>query len=195
MRNRFTKDFWENRYLKNNTSWDLGKASTPLFSYINQLNDKELRILIPGAGNAHEAEYLHNNGFKNVTVIDIAETALKNFKKRVPNFPKKQLINDDFFEHSEKYDLILEQTFFCALDSFLREKYADKMFDLLNENGKIIGVLFSFEFSNEGPPFGGNSKEYESLFSKKFDIKKLEPCYNSIKPRMGRELFFNFVKK
>ena len=47
-------------------------------------------------------------GFKNVFVIDIAEQPLLNFKKRFPNFPESHLINDDFFNHNGKYDLIVE---------------------------------------------------------------------------------------
>ena len=195
MENRFTKAFWEDRYLKNNTGWDIGNASTPLISYINQLNNKDLKILIPGAGNSHEAEFLFEQGFKNVFIIDISSIALGNFKKRYPNFPKEHIINGDFFEHSEKYDLILEQTFFCALDPFLRKQYVDKMYNLLNVKGKLVGVLFNFELTNQGPPFGGSLNEYLEIFSKKFTIKYLENCENSIKPRLGRELFFNFEKK
>jgi thiopurine S-methyltransferase len=120
---------------------------------------------------------------------------LKNLKTRFPNFPANHLIHDDFFNHQGKYDLIVEQTFFCALDPFLRQKYADKMEDLLSEKGKLAGLLFDFELTDVGPPFGGSSAEYLKLFSEKFNINKLERCYNSIKPRSGRELFFIFEKK
>ena len=69
------------------------------------------------------------------------------------------------------------------------------MHDLLNENGKIIGVMFNKDFGNPFPPFGGNIEEYKSLFNEKFEIKKLENCYNSIKPRQNTEVFINFTKK
>src|ERR1035437_4689238 len=102
--NKFNKDFWTERYLNNETGWDLGAPSTPLKEYIDQLNNKNLNILIPGAGNAYEAEYLFNKGFKNITVIDISIEPLKNIQKRLPDFPKENLINDDFFEHTKQYD-------------------------------------------------------------------------------------------
>ena len=89
----------------------------------------------------------------------------------------------------------MEQTFFCALDPVLRKKYVEKMADLLKENGKLAGLLFDFELTAEGPPFGGSSEEYLQLFTHYFTSKKLERCYNSIKPRSGRELFFIFEKK
>jgi SAM-dependent methyltransferase len=195
MKTRFDKTYWENKYHENATGWDIGYASAPLTDYFNQLRDKKLKILIPGGGNCYEAEYLFEQGFENIFVIDIAEQPLKNLKARFPNFPDHQLIHDDFFNHQGTYDLIVEQTFFCTLDPAMRQKYADKMADLLTENGKLAGLLFDFELTEDGPPFGGSTAEYLPLFSQKFTIKKLERCYNSIKPRNGRELFFIFEKK
>ena len=46
---------WDNRYLNNDIGWDLGTVSPPLKAYFDQLENKELKILIPGGGNAHEA--------------------------------------------------------------------------------------------------------------------------------------------
>lgn len=195
METRFDKAFWESKYSIEETGWDIGYASTPLTTYFDQLSNKEIRILIPGGGNCYEAEYLYEQGFKNIFVIDIAEQPLKNLKKRFPNFPDNHLINDDFFSHQEKYDLIVEQTFFCALDPVLRKKYVEKMVELLAEKGKLAGLLFDFELTEEGPPFGGSSEEYLKLFPPYFNIKKLEKCDNSIQPRAGRELFFIFEKK
>jgi thiopurine S-methyltransferase len=195
MKNKFDKSYWDLKYKENKTGWDIGNISTPLKEYIDQLKNKKLRILIPGAGNGYEVEYLHHLGFKNVSVLDISEKPLENQKQRIPSFPKENLIHTNFFEHNESYDLILEQTFFCALDPTIRSKYVDKMYDLLAEKGKLVGLLFNFKFTDEGPPFGGNIIEYIQLFYGKFDLKVLEKCYNSIKPRNGHELFFIFTKK
>lgn len=108
------EEFWSTRYSEERTGWDIGKPSTPLKTYIDQLENKDLRILIPGAGNAHEAEYLWQQGFKNIYVLDISEAPLIAFAKRVPDFPKEQLLLGNFFEQSGAYDLIIEQTFFCS---------------------------------------------------------------------------------
>ena len=189
------QNYWENTYNKQNTGWDIGSISTPLKDYFKQLSNNELKILIPGAGNSYEAEYLHLQGFNNVDVLDIALQPLENFKKRVPSFLENNLLQMDFFELDKKYDLIVEQTFFCALHPSLRQKYVKKMVSLLENKGKLIGLLFDTELTEEGPPFGGNFNEYLQLFSTYFNIKTLEKCHNSIKPRFGRELFFIFEKK
>ena len=66
---------------------------------------------------------------------------------------------------------------------------------MLNKGGKLVGLLFDFPLTEEGPPFGGSLEEYKNTFSKQFNIKILETSFNSIKPRLGRELFIIFEKK
>ena len=188
------KEYWENRYENNDAIWDIGHISTPLKEYIDQLENKEIKILIPGAGNAYELDYLIEQGFHNVFVIDYAQQPIDAIIKRNKTL-ESHLICDDFFNHTETYDLIIEQTFFCALQPNLRENYVAKMFGLLSEKGKIAGLLFNFLLTEVGPPIAGSYEEYLNLFSEKFSIKTLEPAYNSIKPRANKELFFTFEKK
>ena len=191
---KYDEAFWSEKYQAGETGWDLGRVSPPIKAYIDQLNDKSISILIPGAGNAYEAAYLFKQGFQNITVLDLAKKPLENLKKRVPDFPGDQLVQGNFFDHKGQYDLIIEQTFFCALDPSLRVDYIDKMKSLLKVNGKLVGLLFDFRLTDEGPPFGGSADAYTLDFQKRFELKTLAPCYNSIKPRLGRELFINFVK-
>ena len=114
-------------------------------------------------------------------------------KKRNPEFPQKQLVIGDFFEHVGKYDLIIEQTLFCALNPSLRSQYAEKTAELLCENGKLVGLLFNRDFVG-GPPFGGNKEEYLGYFQNHFSTVEMNECKNSIAPRQGTELFINLVK-
>lgn len=192
---KLTSNYWENRYQNNDTGWDVGTITPPLKEYIDQIQNKSIKILIPGGGNSYEFEYLIDNGFTNAYVIDYAKTPLENLKKRIPSKFHKNLILQDFFTHEDQYDLIIEQTFFCALVPDLRKKYVQKMEALLKDNGKIAGLLFQFPLTEQGPPFGGSKEEYFDLFSKRFNIEKLETAYNSIKPRKNNELFFIFTKK
>ena len=192
---KLNKTFWDNKYANNKLGWDVGYISKPLQVYIDQLTNKDIKILIPGAGNGYEVEYLFNKGFTNIHVMDIAYQPLQNLKNRSPTFPEKQLIHIDFFDLKEAgFDLILEQTFFCALDPVLRKSYAKKMNDLLSLDGKLVGLFFDFPLTENGPPFGGSEMEYRQLFGKLFKIKILQRAYNSIKPRKGNELFFIFEK-
>ena len=89
MKQELNKTYWDNRFLNCDTPWDLGYCSPPLKKYFDNLTNKELEILVPGAGNAYEAEYLFNKGFKNVYVLDISTEAIKLFTERVRKFPKE----------------------------------------------------------------------------------------------------------
>lgn len=192
--NSLAPEFWDNRYLNNETGWDMNQVSPPLKSYIDSLTNKKLKILIPGCGNAYEAEYLLSKGFSNVTLIDISQVVTKRLKEKYKDEPI-QIVNKNFFDHKGKYDLILEQTFFCALQPFLRGDYVKKCYELLNDHGKIAGVLFNKKFVPNEPPFIASDEEYRKYFQPKFTFLKFENCTNSIEARMGYELFFEFKKK
>jgi methyl halide transferase len=195
MKMNLNKNYWENRYQNKETGWDTGSITTPIKAFIDGLENKNTSILIPGAGNGYEFEYLIQNGFTNVDVLDFASAPLDNIRKRMPDCNPKHLIQSDFFEHMGQYDLIIEQTFFCAISPELRPNYVQHMLSLLKPGGTLAGLFFNFPLTENGPPFGGDKETYIQLFSPYFEIKKLEPAYNSIKPREGKELFFNFEKK
>jgi len=202
IQNTFDGKFWNARYETFRTGWDIGYVSPPLKEYIDQISDKDLKILIPGCGNSYEAEYLSKKGFRNITLIDISDILIKKLEKKFENDKNITLYTEDFFEHDGSYDLILEQTFFCAIDPSCRENYASKMKNLINKNGKLAGVLFfndnddtAKDQNNEEPPFFGSESEYKNIFKKYFHINVMEVCYNSISPRNGREIFINLKVK
>ncbi len=183
-------NFWNDLYQHQETRWDIGRVSDPLNAWFDQLTNKDLALLIPGCGNSHEAEYLLQQGFTNITLIDISSLLTAALEKKFSQYIGKQLtiITGDFFDLQGRFDMIIEQTFFCALLPALRPAYVEKMYSLLKPGGRLAGVLFNRSFEG-GPPFGGSKEEYLSLFSSRFTIKTMEPCYNSIGPRVGAELF------
>lgn len=188
------EEYWDNRYKTNEIGWDLGQVSPPLKAYFDQLTNKDIKILIPGGGNSYEAEYLHEKGFKNVYVVDVSKTALNNIQNRIPDYPKSHLIHDNFFNLDLTFDLIIEQTFFCALNPSLRPAYAVKTHELLSENGKLVGLLFKIPLNDSHPPFGGSKEEYLNYFQPYFQINTMEESYNSIEARSGKELFMILQK-
>lgn len=191
-----SESFWDTRYQNKNIGWDLGEISLPIKTYIDQLEDTSLKILIPGAGNSYEAEYFFQNGFKNLFIADLSQTALNNFKKRVPDFPSENLLHTNVFDiTSETFDLIIEQTFFCAINPELRNTYAEKMHNLLNPKGKLVGLLFDKALNKDKPPFGGSKAEYITYFKPYFALDIFEASYNSMTSRAGTELFIKLLKK
>src|SRR5690554_7282879 len=44
------KRFWDIKYISNQIGWDMGEVSPPIKEYIDQIENKDLAILIPGGG-------------------------------------------------------------------------------------------------------------------------------------------------
>ncbi len=196
MENPLNSAYWNHRYEQQDTGWDIGYVSTPLKMYIDQLTNKSTSILIPGCGNSYEAGYLLQQGFTNITLVDIAPLPAQKIIGQFGTYIGQQLtvIAGDFFHLQGQYDLVLEQTFFSALPPSMRNAYVKQMHAVLKPGGKLAGVLFNREFDG-GPPFGAQIPTYEALLhSQHFTIQTLAPCYNSIEPRAGTEAFLIAVK-
>lgn len=185
--------YWDKQYELNNTRWDIGCVSPPLKQYIDQITDKSISILIPGCGQGYEAEYLLDQGFENVTLIDISLELVEQLRLKFAHLGNITILQGDFFSFKGDFDLILEQTFFCAIDPTLRLDYVRKTSELLTNKGKLVGVLFNRDFVQDAPPYGGSKEQYQSLFAPHYNIKTLEECYNSISPRKDTELFAIFM--
>ncbi|RDI57452.1 methyltransferase [Flavobacterium glaciei] len=185
--------YWDAQYEAKTTGWDLGQVSPPIQAYVDTIANKNSRILIPGCGNSYEAHYILEQGFTNITVIDIAPTLVTVLKEKFKNNTNIQIVLGDFFDHQGKYDFIIEQTFFCALPPTMRQKYVWKMHQLLSDDGILAGLLFNRTFES-GPPFGGSKEEYEMLFKDTFDFLKIDVSKNSIAPRANSELFIELKK-
>ena len=187
------KTYWDNQYQAHTTGWDLGQVAPPIKFYIDTLEDKGIAILIPGCGNTYEAEYLLQKGFTNITVIDIAPTLVHSLQTKFGDNKNIRIILGDFFEHQGVYNVIIEQTFFCALPPRMRQKYVWTMHQLLSEHGLLIGLLFNRDFE-VSPPYGGCLEEYKQLFQHSFLFNKLSTATNSVPARAGNELFIEFRK-
>lgn len=190
MATKLDQAYWDERYQQGYTGWDIGYVADPLKAYFDQLTNKNLSILIPGGGNSYEAIYLMEQGFTNVTIVDISAIVTERLQSTHTHWLNKglRIICSDFFELNEQFDRVIEQTFFCALSPEFREAYAQKMASILNKDGKLAGLWFDRDFDG-GPPFGGHASAYQALFSRYFQEVAFTPCYNSIQPRSGTEVF------
>jgi len=94
---KLDKTFWDTRYQNHETGWDLSGISPPLKAYIDQIKDKTIDILIPGCGSAYEAEYLLEQGFKSVTLLDISPSLIQALKKKLGDHSGLKILEGDFF--------------------------------------------------------------------------------------------------
>lgn len=191
--NPFDQQYWDNLWKQQQTGWDLGAVSPSIQYFIDGYPHKDAAILIPGCGAAYEAEYLAQQGFTNITLLDISPTAAALLQQKFANFPAVRVLQGDFFAHTDTYDLIIEQTFFCALPPMMRQRYVWQMHRLLNKNGLLAGLWFDRDFENS-PPFGGSRTEYEALFQGAFIPQKWNVSEHSVKARATFELWGEWRK-
>ena len=194
---KLDKAYWDSRYQSDNIGWDIGYVSPAIKNWFDIQENKDLHILIPGAGSGYEVSYAHKIGFKNVFYMDFSLEAVALFKSKNISFPENRILSSDFFDLnlSSHFDIIIEQTFFCAQSPSRRVKYVKKTHDLLRKKGQIVGLLFGINFQKNGPPFGGDIVQYQKLFESKYEIEKLQICKNSIPERAGNEIWMELTKK
>ena len=139
-RDSLNENFWNNRYLDNDTGWDLGAISPAIKKWFDTKKNKDLQILIPGAGKGHEVKYGFDHGFNNIHYLDISSRAVTFFKDNCPNFPKEQILISDFFDLKKDlfFDVVIEQTFFCAISPVLRKSYVKKHMKFLKKMDALL---------------------------------------------------------
>lgn len=91
------KAFWNERWRTNQTGWDIGYASPAIISYFEKIEDYSAKILIPGCGNAYEVSALLNLGFTDITILDVADEAVKRLKEKFNNQQHVKIICQNFF--------------------------------------------------------------------------------------------------
>lgn len=188
----FSPGYWDNRYIEKSSPWDLGKPSAPIMDFMSRYPRKDARILMPGGGGGHEAAALFQMGYQHVYLLDWSQQVVDTFLRNYPFFPASQVICSDFFKHEGLYDLILEQTFYCAIPPTLRDDYVRHSASLLKPGGTLAGVMFSFPLVETGPPWGGDEAEYRQRFSPFFEVVKIEHSTISEPSRQGREVLVEF---
>ena len=102
--------YWSERYEKSQTGWDVGNVSPSLKEYFDQLTDKSVAILIPGCGNAYEAEYLLQQGFTDITLIDISGVLVQNLQEKLKKLMSEMDKNEeDWINKRLSQDLLNRQ--------------------------------------------------------------------------------------
>lgn len=146
------KKHWETVYETKNpsdVSWTQEIPATSL-NFIHSFNlNKTAKIIDVGGGDSKLVDYLLEEGFENITVLDISGKALDKAKQRLGDKAKKvKWIVCDIteFNPKEKYTVWHDRATFHFLTTYEQiEKYKDVVKKCLNAH-LIIGT-----FSENGP--------------------------------------------
>ena len=149
-----TKEHWENIYKTkqlNQVSWYQPKPETSI-EIFNSFNlPKTANIIDVGAGDSFFVDFLLDNNFVNITVLDISENAINRAKKRLGARSKKVkwiIANSATFKSSESYDFWHDRAAFHFLT---KAEEISSYIKNLNKNLNISGKLVIGTFSENGP--------------------------------------------
>ena len=187
-----TSDFWNQKYINDDFGWDISSVTPIFLDYFSKINDKQ-DIFVPGCGLGHDVIYLAQQGH-NVTALDFSSFAINHINQKYNNSNLKT-IKGDFFKidsnYFNKFDIILEYTFFCAINPSKRSLYVDLVYKLLKKKGILVAIFIPVNKldNDEGPPFGVDINKVIQMFSNKFKTIKNEKSPLSIEPRKDSELF------
>ena len=186
----YDRSDWQAHYETGDLKWDLGEVSPPLKRLWEEGTLIPGRMLVPGCGQGHEVLFFARQGFS-VTGVDFAPGAVALLSRRLTGQGLAgRVICADFFaldaSHNGAYDVILEQTFFCAIHPDDRERYVETVCRLLKTGGLLAGLFY--ETGEEGgPPFNTTEEDIRRHFSRNLVIERLEKCDHSVERREGKE--------
>lgn len=146
------KEHWENVYTSkqpHEVSWTQEIPTTSL-SFIHEFNlPKNASIIDIGGGDSKLVDFLLQEGFQDITVLDISERALQRAKERLGSQADKVtwIVSDvTSFEPPKHYDLWHDRATFHFLTSHHQiKKY------LTVAQSSVKGFLTIGTFSHEGP--------------------------------------------
>ncbi len=187
-------NFWNQKYNNNDAQWDTG-APTPIFvNWSKTLKNSRKKILIPGCGKGHDAIFLARKNH-DIYAVDFSSKAISFLKKKSKeNKVSLNAICKDFFQLNQYYgemDIILEYTFFCAINPNLRLKYIKETSRLLKNGGLFVALLLPINknINEGGPPYGLELDKTIKQFEKYYKVLQCKKSHLSIKPRLDSEIF------
>ncbi len=167
---------WNERYLEGTTPWDLGEAAGPLVALVQAGRfpvPAEGRVLVPGAGKAHDAIFLAEAGYR-VTALDLSEEAAAIGRRAAEErggFEGFGYEVGDLFAlpggFRESFDAVYELTCYCAIRPEQRGAYAEAMSACLVPGGHWIGLVYPLDQREGGPPFTVDPEEL---------VRNMEAC-------------------
>ena len=196
-KNGYSQEDWQRHYDEGDLGWDLGQVAPP---FIRLFESKEIlpcKTLVPGCGRGHEVIYLAENGFE-VTAVDYSSGAVNHLKSTVQErILKCEVLQMDFFEidsaHNGTYDLLIEQTFFCAISPEQRPSYVSTVARVLKRGGMLTGLFYNTG-KDGGPPFNTTREDIQEYFSDSFEIRQLSKAEDSAEQRKNKEWLVILVK-
>ncbi|MBB5458993.1 methyltransferase domain-containing protein [Paraburkholderia sp. Cpub6] len=185
-------EFWDERFERHFTPWDQAGVPSAFRAFAERHRD--VAVLIPGCGSAHEAVWLARQG-NPVRAIDFSSAAVAAAREQLG--AHASLVEQaDFFTYAPPFApaWIYERAFFCALPPARRADYAQRMGELLPAGGLLAGIFF-IGATPKGPPFGIERGGLDALLTPHFELVEDEAVDDSIAVFAGRERWLTWRRR
>ncbi len=192
-----TKEFWQERFEKDETGWDRGGPSPQLLAWLASGELQRGRIAVPGCGNGWEVAELARCGFE-VVGIDYTAAAVERAQARVAaQGLQAEVIQADVLSYQPAlaFDAIYEQTCLCALHPEHWLSYSRQLHHWLKPEGSLW-VMFmqmlrpaaSAEGLIQGPPYHCDINAMRVLFPQSDWVWPKLPYARVAHPNSAHEL-------
>lgn len=152
---------WEDAWREGRTRWDAGAPAPALEELLADERLPSGRALVTGAGRGYDAFALAASGWQ-TTGLDLAPSAAEAFEAEreargiAPE--RARIATGDFFtwEPAQRFDVIWDYTFLCALPPCQRHRWGARMDSLLVAAGVLATLVFPMidpEEGYSGPPW------------------------------------------
>ncbi|KDR76471.1 hypothetical protein GALMADRAFT_66885 [Galerina marginata CBS 339.88] len=178
---------WELTWQQGVTPWDAGDSQPSLKEAVESSGldmPRSGRALVPGCGSGYDIQYLSLALGLHTLGLDIADTAIKRANELIekaksthPNLDAR-VINQDFFAFNppegQRFDLIYDHTFFCAIPPSMRKDWGSQMSNLVKPGGYLITIVYPMlPYVETGPPYYIRPEHFEEILSSDF-VKVLD---------------------
>jgi SAM-dependent methyltransferase len=190
--------FWNDRYASGTTHWDLGEVSAPVLRLVERHFPPRGRVLVPGCGRGYEVIHLERLGYR-VTAVDFADEPVRFLREQAERHQvRPEILQQDLFLlptlYNSAFDVLLEQTCFCAIDPSLRADYERVAHRMLRPGGRLLGVFMELDEPREGPPYSTPPGLVRAQFPvTRWRLDEIEPLTRNPK-RPGPEFLAVFTR-
>lgn len=157
---------WDQCWVEDVTPWDLGKVTPIVVDLVERKDLPVGRALVPGCGSGYDVVALASHA-RHVIGLDISATAVDRARKILAGTKSSdvEFLCADFFNYTPgaPFDLILDYTFFCALEPSLRPRWGSKIAEFLACEGELITIMFPMDNFDGGPPYAVSLDAYEKV--------------------------------
>ncbi len=153
--------FWQQRFDTGELPWDRGASSPQLDAWLADGSLRPGRVVVPGCGSGHEVLRLAAAGFA-VTALDYAPGALALTRTGLARAGlQAELLQADVldWQPAAPFDLVYEQTCWCALHPDHWAAYAARLRAWLRPGGRLALLAMQAPRAGaadgriEGPPY------------------------------------------